>query len=680
MKLVKPKIRPAAGIISMLLPVALLLFAGPSQGQAQGEEANLNDLKDLSLDQLLDIDLVQVGSRKPMGKKDIPGTVTLIKREEIIRSGARDLIDVLSLVPGFSFATDVQGVIATATRGLWADEGKALFIVDGIPMNELLYGTMALGNRFPVDQIERIEIVRGPGASFYGGFAELAVVNIVTRKPGANEISASGQVGTMRDAYSRRTVSGSIAKTFGGLEMVGTVYAGESNRSDAVFNGFQGESFPMAGNNVLKPLNVNIGMSYAGARGRFVYDRYNSLQRDGLDIATPVPVEMDMHTVAGNLEYDWKLTDKLTLTPHIGFLREEPYRSTDPILSDTSLPYTAGFNQKTVQRVSGSLEVSGDILPALFATLGVEGYTDKGTVPIEEMESAMYTGSSTSVSYQNIGTYLQSFWTTPYVNVNAGFRYDKNSAVPAAFAPWLGFTRVFNNLNIKLLYGQTFRAPAIENIDLNPAIKPERTSALELELGYQLRYNMYISANLFNTTISDPIVYGVIDGEEKYFNYARTGSRGVELEFLLKDTWGYLNASYSYYGAHDNDIPQYAALATSASLLGIANHKLTLNCSFGLFGNGLTISPSLVYYGKRYGVGAIDDQGVSVQKVSDPVALANVYLLVNNVAAKGLSIGLGVYDLFDARYQFLQPYDGQHAPLPGSTREFLLRVAFTAPI
>ena len=62
---------------------------------------------------------------------DSPAVVTAVSAEEIRSSGARDLMDVLLLVPGFFFGVDVQGNIGPGFRGLWGVEGKILLLIDG---------------------------------------------------------------------------------------------------------------------------------------------------------------------------------------------------------------------------------------------------------------------------------------------------------------------------------------------------------------------------------------------------------------------------------------------------------------------------------------------------------------------------------------------------------------------
>ena len=95
---------------------------------------------DMTLEDLLNIEL-SVASKKNLTSRESPGIVTFITQEEIQKSGARDLIDVLSSVQGFVFVGNVQGTVGTSLRGFDGQGGKILFMIDGMPMPELFYGT-----------------------------------------------------------------------------------------------------------------------------------------------------------------------------------------------------------------------------------------------------------------------------------------------------------------------------------------------------------------------------------------------------------------------------------------------------------------------------------------------------------------------------------------------------------
>src|SRR5687767_10245664 len=91
-----------------LLPVVVLAL---SASAAHADEQPKKDVKDLSLDDLLETPIAVASSAQARTSRDAPGVVTAMSREEIVASGARDLLEVLQLIPGFSFHTDVEGVV-----------------------------------------------------------------------------------------------------------------------------------------------------------------------------------------------------------------------------------------------------------------------------------------------------------------------------------------------------------------------------------------------------------------------------------------------------------------------------------------------------------------------------------------------------------------------------------------
>src|SRR6185436_9636381 len=166
---------------TMICFLAVLLFLnGRVYCQEKQTSPDSVSFYEMSLEQLMNIE-ISVASRKALTPRESPGIVTLITEDEITNSGAQDLMDILRLVPGFDFGSDVEGVVGLGIRGNWAHEGKMLLLIDGQQMNEALYSTIQLGNHYPVQQIRKIEIIRGPGSAMYGGNAEYAVINIITK-------------------------------------------------------------------------------------------------------------------------------------------------------------------------------------------------------------------------------------------------------------------------------------------------------------------------------------------------------------------------------------------------------------------------------------------------------------------------------------------------------------------
>ncbi|MDV7393656.1 TonB-dependent receptor plug domain-containing protein, partial [Arthrospira platensis SPKY1] len=132
-----------------------------------------------------DLDTVSIATGRAQSIQTAPAVASVITAEQIRDTGARDLIDILRQVPGFFLGETANPFgPAVAVRGFTsAFNQTTLFMVDGVPQTELVFGDRftALG-KIPLDGIERVEVIRGPGSALYGADAFSAVVNIITRR------------------------------------------------------------------------------------------------------------------------------------------------------------------------------------------------------------------------------------------------------------------------------------------------------------------------------------------------------------------------------------------------------------------------------------------------------------------------------------------------------------------
>ncbi|HEY6162867.1 MAG TPA: TonB-dependent receptor plug domain-containing protein, partial [Bacteroidia bacterium] len=319
--------------LRILLPVLLLFGVFTARAQDTLHRDTL-DYYDMSLEQLQNLkahgvpseleklidQLISVASKKPLSTRESPSIISLITEEEIKNSGARDLIDVLRLVPGMDFGVDVEGVVGLGMRGNWVHEGKVLLLLDGQEMNEIMFATTQFGNHFPVEQIKKIEIIRGPGSAIYGGFAEYGVINIITKSGSdLNGISVSGTYGQMQGDYARRNINLMAGQKINDFEYSLSGFVGQGNRSDQTYTDFYGNSYNMAGNSALNPMMMNIGMGYKGLSFRGIADLYNISVRDAYDVIKPSPYRQDFDSYFGELKYVKKFSDRFTLTPRLNY-------------------------------------------------------------------------------------------------------------------------------------------------------------------------------------------------------------------------------------------------------------------------------------------------------------------------------------------------------------------------
>lgn len=154
----------------------ILMQIPPMDEPAENEHESLHSM---SLEELMNV-VVTVTNKSPSIARESSSIISVITRDEIQASGARDLIDVLRLIPGFDFGLDGWVPSGPSMRGIWGAEGRILMLWDGVEMNENSAGSLHIGNRYPVDQIKRVEIIRGPGSIMYGGYAEIAVISITS--------------------------------------------------------------------------------------------------------------------------------------------------------------------------------------------------------------------------------------------------------------------------------------------------------------------------------------------------------------------------------------------------------------------------------------------------------------------------------------------------------------------
>src|SRR4030043_2436458 len=144
--------------------------------------------------------VVVTATRDAQEIRKVPANVTVITREEIERSNAKATVDLLRYEVGL-VVRDFTGNGKTATvdiRGL-GETGplNTLVLVDGRRVNEIDLSGVDW-TQIPLDQIDRIEIIRGPGSVLYGDNAVGGVINIITKKP-EKSFSAKGDV--VRGSY-----------------------------------------------------------------------------------------------------------------------------------------------------------------------------------------------------------------------------------------------------------------------------------------------------------------------------------------------------------------------------------------------------------------------------------------------------------------------------------------------
>jgi len=165
-----------------LAGAAAVLLAWTQPGHAQ----SLQQLQQLSIEQLSQIQVTSVAKRKEK-LSDAPAAIYVITHDDIMRSGFTTIPDMLRLAPNLEVAQLSSTTYAISARGFNVGfnaslSNKLLILIDGRSVYTPLFGGVYWDMQaMPPEDIERIEVISGPGAALWGANAVNGVVNIITR-------------------------------------------------------------------------------------------------------------------------------------------------------------------------------------------------------------------------------------------------------------------------------------------------------------------------------------------------------------------------------------------------------------------------------------------------------------------------------------------------------------------
>src|SRR4051812_3874347 len=260
-----------------LIPLLLILTVTNLRvGAQQPETMRLaQDLKRLSIEELTQLDITTASRRKePMAT--VAAAVSVIRGEDIRRSGVANLAEALRLGDGVEVARADNETWAISARGFnITTANKLLVLIDGRTVYSPLFaGTFWSVQDVPLDDIDRIEVIRGPGGVTWGANAVNGVVNIITKRAGestgARAILVAGteeRVATLQYGGAAPGVDYRVYGKFRGRD--GQVLASGEDADDGVMYGQGG--FRMESRGTSRDSWLLQGDAYGGREGLFAH-------------------------------------------------------------------------------------------------------------------------------------------------------------------------------------------------------------------------------------------------------------------------------------------------------------------------------------------------------------------------------------------------------------------------
>jgi iron complex outermembrane recepter protein len=223
------------------LIAAACFFITIADGQKSTQGSNTRDISELPLEDLLKLKVTSAGNKEQALSK-VGAALYVITREDIASSGANNIPDLLRLVPGVEVAQINSNQWAISIRGFNSlYSNKVLALIDGRALYQPSFSTVLWDQQdLPLEDVERIEVIRGPGGTIWGANAMNGVINIITRHSRDTQgglITAGGgswRTGEGLVQYGGKVGSEGTYRAFGKYFDVGSsVFPGGQRANDA---------------------------------------------------------------------------------------------------------------------------------------------------------------------------------------------------------------------------------------------------------------------------------------------------------------------------------------------------------------------------------------------------------------------------------------------------------------
>ncbi len=534
-------------------------------------------------------EIVVTATRYPMRADSLGVSVTVLRGDELRAQGIRSVGDALRQVPG---AQVVQGGGFGAQTSLFLRGGESDYVkvlVDGVPVNQP-GGAYDFAN-LTTDNVERIEIVRGPGSVLYGSDAIAGVVQVVTREgrgaPGASAAAEGGTYGSFRWA----------AGASGGSDPLGWSASASRRTTDGIYD-FNNDYHNTVLSGRLRARadeRTTVALSGRFADGTFHFPT---------DF-TGAPTDHNQFNAERTTTFALDLTRRLGRAVDGQLLIGRHAAKNEFVNPPDSASDPSGFSDSRTDVRRWTVETRTLLrLPA-----GVRGLAGVSLDDEREETFARATPdqplaeSDSTRDRSNWGIYVQAVAAPhPAVQLTVGGRLDQNERFGSFWtyrASALGFVTGLTRLRASV--GTGFKEPGFFDTYAtgfatgNPDLRPERSFSVEGGVTQEVpSLRASVSLTGFAQRFRDLIQFTFAPptpGGPNFFNVAAANASGVEVGVLLRPVAG-LEVSGAYTRLHTEvtdagfDSGEDATFVNGRRLLRRPDNLLTFSARSGVAGRG----------------------------------------------------------------------------------------------
>ena len=656
--------RASTAATATVLAVALGTGAlTPATAQAPGQE-----IRDTLPDTIPLPELVVTATRVPLPVEALPVPVTVLAGADLRAQGVETVAEALRQVPG---AVVTRSGAPGAQTSLFLRGGESDYVkvlIDGVPVNDP-GGAFDLAD-LSTHNVQRIEVLRGPGSVLYGSDAVAGVVHVFTRR-GAGDtratLQATGGRGEQRyrdGSYGTADVEGALS---GAAGPVGYSIGGERSWSEGLYPFNSARDLTSASGRVswspAPGSEVAVSTRWSDSRSRFPTDGTGALT----DRNAYIDRQHWTTSVAGGIP----LHERVDARVRVGYttrVQESIDRADGP--ADTTGTYATELAWDVTRRLAEA-RVNVD-LPRSVLTGGVAW--EDAVAETRYASDSQWGPTTAEEDYDRSNTgYFMQLLTEPLerVHLTLGGRIDDNEAYGTFETYRLGAAiEPLDGTRVRAAVGRAFREPTFdENFGSgfgdrgNPALEPERSRSWEVGADQEVTGALTLGATWFDQRFEDLIQYTFTAPEPdapNYFNVGAARARGLELTAgaLLRQVD--LRAGYTWLDAEvlDPGLATDQSFVEGEPLLRRPTHSGTFSARYtapdGQLGGTLNV------------VGERDDLDFAAGFPAPRVVLP-AYATLDLSAEHGLPISgpdtrilLRVENVLDARYETISGF-----PAPG---------------
>jgi outer membrane receptor for ferrienterochelin and colicins len=595
---------------------------GPDTGKEDlsQNQSNTDEEEFTRLVQFID-KYTDIATKTKLNVDFVPGMVTVLRGEDLKVKGINNVWEAMSLVPGMDISINNMGLRDVLVRGIGntISSGNLKIQLNGISMNSALWGKAYPALDIPVEQIDRIEIIRGPGSAVHGEFASTGVVNIITLKKGSQISAGIGKYDSYHGS-ALYSISDSAHEIDFSLNVAGfdTDGANVSSGPDQLY-GLGMRNISNA------PGPVNEARDVKNAIMEFIFKKFhvsgyylNEGQGDYYGFLGSLPPPHDNKTFwfknyGGQIKQEYDMTKNLLFEYNLGLFQHE----FSSVLTFQQPPgfagiYTDGmaaapFYQEDRMDAGFDFTYSGWEMHmikfgAAYAKTAIDSawhetnYIPSTVVPLSYI--TRFIGSENwieeGMDRKLINMTLQDeYKISDAVSITGGLRFDHYDDVGSELSPRIAAVwRITQNHIIKTQYARAFCPPTFNQLYSknnpylvgNPAIEPETIDTMELSYLYRDELTMgrltYFYSDLDNLISS---------GGGTYSNTGSTKISGVELElehklidkFKLDSNISYSHSKNSLTG---DSIPEVAEWLGDLGIIFELNRDMAFNLQYSYVG------------------------------------------------------------------------------------------------